>query len=174
MKILIITFISLVFILSGCYKMNSGSSGDASTNVTGGFWRLSEYSIKGKSLPISINEPLAFIEAKSAIVRPEDKLDSSLFRNNYRYSIFIYSQTPMQKSDTINAYMWDVSQSKSKTRETSWFKIDNKTGFRVIMEVDPSVGLTSKLQISNIMKSSDYVAELDTIQYTYVPTSNWH
>lgn len=34
------------------------------------------------------------------------------------------------------------------------------------MDVDPSVRLTSKLQINNIMRSSDCVAELDTIHYT--------
>ena len=174
MKILIAISTIFACIISGCYKVNLSPKSDVNLNETGGFWKLSEYSIRGKSYNVSKVEPLSLIEIQSAIVKPDDKFVSSIFRIDVNYNVFNYNQNPEQKTFSVNALRWNHSYNESKKQETSWFKIDDNTGFLVILDVDVTKATSSKMQVSNIIKSSSYVAELDTIKYTYIPTSNWH
>ena len=171
MKILVVILSSLACITSGCYKVNLGPKSDVVANGTGGFWKLSEFSIRDKSYDISKAEPQSLIEIQSAIVRPEDKFDSSIFRTGINYSIFNYNQTPEKRTFSVNALRWGHSYNESKRQETNWFKIDDNTGFLVILDVDVTKSTSSKMQISNIIKSSSYVAELDTVTYIYIPTN---
>lgn len=169
LSLLIILFASA----SSCQQKNLGPEGEVTENGTGGFWKLSEYTIRGKSLSLSEVESQAFVETQSKIVTVDDHPNSFIFSTGTTYNIFRYSKTPPEESVSVNGVKWDHNYNPKAKQETCWYRIDDNSGFLLILNVDRSTATSSRMEISNIIKSSKYESKLDTIRYTYKPTPAW-
>jgi hypothetical protein len=162
-----------LLITNACSRKNFSPGADPFYNGTGGFWKLSGYSVNGTSTPVSEAEEHSLLQIKKAIVTSDDHFTSSKFRTGMAYRIFEFSSNPLQKGDSAKALSWGESYNRHDQLERIWYKIDDDTGFQSVLEIDISNGIINKMLISNIMKSSEYAVQLDTIRYSYIPTDDW-
>lgn len=102
---------------------------------------------------------------------PSDRKDSKFPYSGYFYRFKFYD---LDGKDTsfLEAFYTSVEYDDKHFQERQWLTIDDSTGLLVILERDSSRGVTTRLMISNVMKSSAYNAGLDTIRYIYQPKFN--
>ena len=88
--------------------------------------------------------------------------------SNYFYR-FRYSNLMGNDTSCVEAFYTIVEYDKKHYQERQWLTISDSTGLLVVFEQNTSKGIVTRLMISNIMKSTTYRAELDTIRYIYRP-----
>jgi hypothetical protein len=169
-KIIILT---LFFVSAGCYQKNFGPRGDVIQNGTGGFWELSSCEVNGRAISLNQFPEKALLETQRKVVSNGDGLRSSVFRIGDEYRLFSFFDRSAARTDSFPALLWDFDYSKKDREDAQWFRISDDTGVMVTLHVDRPSGTTSKIQLSNVMKSDKYKPELDTMNFTYVPTGNF-
>lgn len=160
-------FLSLIF--SGCYQKSLGPKGSISQNGTGGFWKLESCEVKGQSVDISQFPDKLLLETQQRVVSTASEAPNYLFTEGMDYHVFSFYDQAVVLRDSFPAILWDFDFSKKKIEDSQWFKLTNDAGLLVKLDVEPEIGLTKKIQISNIMKSSSYRADLDTVHFFYNP-----
>lgn len=160
--------------MMGCYQKNLGPKGDITSNGTGGFWKLSNYSINGKTASLNLVPDYSFLHAEIQTVIPDSTYPSSFYRIGNDYRLFSFYNNSVTKSLTTTAITWDNIYDDKKKQDTFWYKIDDKSGFALILDVNISKGESSRLQISNVMQSTEYRPELDSVRYVYGPTDRFY
>lgn len=111
------------------------------------------------------------VRVKRIVQSPFDHGDS-LFPGRAYFYRFEFADLYGKNSSSIQAACGSVKLNKKNGLETQWLGINDSTGMLVILQMDYSKGFNNLLAMSNIMKSTVYKEELDTIRYVYRPKFN--
>lgn len=152
----------------GCYKMNLGPKTDVVDNGAEGRWILVSYFVRGRRHANTDVPEKALLRAETREVHADSTYPSKIYQKGYRYRIFHFSDLTGGAVSKIMAMGYGHDYSKKRKEETHWFRLDNDYGFQVILDLDLEKGISTKLEMSNVMKSETYRAELDTVKYIYV------
>jgi hypothetical protein len=166
-------FILCASLFSGCYKKSYGPKGSISQNGTGGFWKLESCKVKGRSVNIGQFPEKVLLETERRVVDGADGAPNHLFTDGMEYHVFKFYNKAVVRQDSFPAVLYDFDYSQREQRDSQWFKLTDDAGLMVILDVEREIGLTSKIQISNVMSSSSYKTELDTVHFTYIPIENF-
>ncbi|GGN00139.1 hypothetical protein GCM10010967_37860 [Dyadobacter beijingensis] len=92
--------------------------------------------------------------------------DSVFLDQSYFYRFKFYD---VNENETLSfqAAPGGVGYDEKHYQESQWLTISDSTGILVVLERDSGRGVTTRLMISNIMKSTSYREDLDTIRYIY-------
>jgi len=165
----------LTVLLAGCYKKNLGPRSDVTANGTEGYWKLTQYSVKGKSLPVTDAPSYLYLRAQvKTVVADSNYLSKSLYRIGTDYREFTYYDKLISQSSLVRAIPYDNDFNEKTQRDTFWYRIDDYSGFSVTLDVNSKTGQSSRLRIGNVMQSQSYKAELDSVGYEYIPVDKFN
>jgi hypothetical protein len=146
--------------------MNLGPRTDVLDNEAEGHWRLSAYSIRGLQQAIANIPGKALLKIERAEVKADSTYPSLIYVNGYSYRIFLFSDMAKANVSKTMAISYGHDYSKKRKEETHWFRLDDDYGFQVVLNLKN--GTSTRMEMSNIMKSESYRTELDTATYIYV------
>lgn len=153
-------------VVMGCQQMNLGPRTDVLDNEAEGHWRLSAYLIKGQQQSTANIPGKALLKIERAEVRADSTYPSSIYVNGYSYRIFVFSDVAKADFSKMMAISYGHDYSKKHKEETHWFRLDDDYGFQAVLDLEN--GKSTRMEMSNIMKSGNYRSELDTARYIYV------
>lgn len=158
----------IIFVLGaviGCYQMNLGSRTDVINNGAGGRWILVSYFVKGRRQANDDAAEKALLQVEAREVNPDSSYPSKIYEKGHWYRIFQFTEVGGGAASKIMAISYRHDYSKKRMEETHWYRLDDDYGFLVTLDLKD--GKSTKLEISNVMKSEAYKAELDTVRYIY-------
>ena len=162
--------ISVLFIITralGCYQMNLGPKTDVTNNGAGGRWILVSYFVHGRRQANTDAAERALLQAEAREVNPDSTYPSKIYQRGHWYRTFQFTDFAGGSVSRIMAISYGHDFSKKRMEETHWYRLDNDHGFLVTLDLKD--GKSTKLEMSNVMKSEVYQPGLDTARYVYVP-----
>ena len=124
--------------------------------------------VEGKKKSIDVAPERRQVNVKRI---PSDRKDSKFPYSGYFYR-FNFSSLNGKNTSSLDAFYTSVEYDDKYHQERQWLTINDSTGLLVVLERDIGRGVTTRLMISNVMKSAAYKSELDTIRYVYSPKFN--
>ncbi|MCF2502286.1 hypothetical protein L0663_02765 [Dyadobacter sp. CY107] len=171
------TFILMFYInlMIGCYTKNLGPQGDVVGNggdgITG-YWKLSKYEVRGKSASLLDASEKQFLVTKSGYM-DHDSARVYFYRKGIDYRVFSFYDAAIDSTDRYLGVLYNYDYSKKTKQSAFYYRMNETIGFLAVIDRDISAGITTKLKLSNIMKSATYKPELDSLRYTYEPTEKF-
>lgn len=170
------TFILMFYInlMIGCYQ-NVGPQG----NVVGnggdgltGYWKISKYEVRGKSVPITSAPNMFFL--KTAMRRMDhDSIKTPFYKQGTSFDVFLFYNSNGDSTSRYLGVLHDYSQHKKTKQSAFFYRMDETSGFLAVIDQDITAGLTTKIRLSGILKSTTYKVELDSLRYFYEPTGKF-
>jgi hypothetical protein len=125
--------------------------------------------IKGqKAMPMEIASDKRQVHVERVDQSPFNDGDS-LFPGQAYYYRFQFADLDGNETYLLKAASVSVQVNKKFPQEKQWLALNDSTGMLVVLERNIGRGVTTRLTISNVMKSSAYMEQLDTIRYIYRP-----
>ena len=169
------TFILMFYInlMIGCYQQNLGPKGNVVKNGSEGYWKLTGYKVKNKPAGIS-SIPNRFLLETQQRVMQKDSMEVPIYENGMPYITFSFYDAAQDNASSLQAVQYDHEYNKRTQQSLFWYRIDQESGFIAILDVKPGGDMeTTRIQLSNVMKSAAYDAKLDSVRYTYEPTEKF-
>jgi hypothetical protein len=126
---------------------------------------------EGKEISIDAADEKRQVHVKRIIQSPFNNGDSTFPGKGYFYQ-FRFSDLDGRETALLEGACESVKKNKKFGQESQWLILNDSTGMLVVLERDIGRGVTTRLMISNIMKSSVYKKELDKLRYIYRPKFN--
>lgn len=158
--------VTLMIVALGCYQMNLGPKTDVVDNGANGRWELSSYFVRGQRQANVDLPDKALLQVEREEVRPDSTYPSSIYEEGHSYRTFLFFDHAGKSRLKMIAISYGHDYSKKRNEETHWFRLDDDYGFQVVLNLKDRK--STKMEISNVMRSEAYRAELDTARYIYV------
>lgn len=172
MKILLMFYSSLLFFQGCSVDLGRGSSNFELNNADGRYIMTALIDItKGRAVPVTLAPEKHQVQIRWIPTNSVNNYDSSFLDKWYFFRFHFYGLDGKQTS-SLEAAPASVDFNDKYHQERQWLTINDSTGLLVVLERDIGRGVTTRLMISNVMKSSAYKSELDTIRYIYRPKFN--
>ncbi|WP_439558898.1 hypothetical protein [Dyadobacter sp.] len=168
-------FILVVTTICGCFPKRYviEPNGNVTNGEKPGYWVLVDYQKNGKSLDIKNAQAKLLLEAQKFISK-KDSLQEPLYEKGIPYYVFSFFNAGLQKTDSIQAKLYDYRYDRKLERSKYWYRINQEFGFVVYLDVKlRKETLTNRIELSNVMKSTSYKPELDSVRYIYEPTNKF-
>lgn len=123
---------------------------------------------KGRAVPVEQAPEKHQVHIQWIPVESVNNYDSSFLDEAYFYRFRFYD---VNENETLSlkAAPSSVEYDEKYFQERQWLTINDSTGMLVVLERDTGRGVTTRLMMSNVIKSSTYREDLDTIRYIYRP-----
>lgn len=167
-----ISFLFLALILFGCDKDTPEPKGDVFLNNADGRWILTAYILKGKGIDIDQAPENRRLTIERGIVNADSSYGSSIFKTGYTYYTFSFLDLEGNKKSSSFSIQYSADYDSKTKQDNQWFRINEDTGFLVAVEYDAPRGVTTRIQVSNIIKGEKYQPDQDTLRYIYIPKFN--
>ncbi|MCF2494956.1 hypothetical protein [Dyadobacter chenhuakuii] len=171
------TFILILCInlMIGCHPKNLGPRGDVIGNggdgITG-YWKMTKYEVKGRDMPLDNVSQMSFLKTQIGFMQT-DSLKTPFYKQGTGYRIFSFYDVNMDSTSRYLGILYDYWYNKKTKQSAFYYRMDETNGFLAVIDQDVTAGLTTKIKLSNLMKSTVYKPELDTLGYTYEPTAKF-
>ncbi|MCF0040228.1 hypothetical protein [Dyadobacter fanqingshengii] len=104
----------------------------------------------------------------------KDSMEVPIYENGMPYITFSFYDAAQDNASSLQAVQYDHEYNKRTQQSLFWYRIDQESGFIAILDVKPGGDMeTTRIQLSNVMKSAAYDAKLDSVRYTYEPTEKF-
>ncbi|KAA0992901.1 hypothetical protein [Dyadobacter aurulentus] len=171
MKVILFAFLALISVI-GCDKYPPGPYGDVFMNNANGQWILKAYKVRGKGVSADQVPEKRRLNIERALVQADSNYGSSIFETGHTYYTFSFLDLDGNKKSSSFSIMYGTDYNRKKKQDNQWFRINEDTGFLVAVEYDAPRGVTTRIEVSNIMKGEKYNPDLDTLRYIYIPKFN--
>lgn len=163
-------FYSALLFFQGCsVDLGRGGSNFELNNADGRYIMTALIDItKGKAVPVKLAPEKHQVQIRWILSNSVNNYDSSFLDKGYFFRFKFYDLNG-DESSSLEAATMSVEFDDKYFQERQWLTITDSTGILVVLETDTGRGVTTRLMISNIIKSTTYRAELDTIRYIYRP-----
>ena len=160
-------------LMIGCYQQNLGPKGNVVKNGKEGYWKLAGYKIRNKSAGVA-SVPNRFLLETQQSVMQKDSMEVPIYRNGMPYITFSFYDAAIDNVSSVQAIQYDHEYNKRTQQSLFWYRIDQEYGFITILDVKPGGDMeTTRIQLSNVMKSEAYNEKLDSVRYIYEPTEKF-
>lgn len=123
----------------------------------------------GRAIPVDRAPEKRYLHIR-LVINSLDSRDSIYVKTGMRYYyVLTFFDADGKETSSICATRWSYDYDEKHFQEHQWLRMDNSTGVLAVLEMDSSRGVTTRVMLSNIMKSTAYRADLDTIRYIYRP-----
>ena len=174
MKAFIATLIALL--ATGCFPKQRYLEpyGSPTNGDKPGYWRLVDYRRKGqREDPAKISEK-ALLEVQYLLAE-KDSLEEPLYHRGAPYYIFSFFDNALHKTDSLQAVRYDNKYDRKHKMSQFWYSINKQSGFAAFLNTEPGGDMkTHSIELSNVMNSTAYKPELDSVRYIYEPTNKFH
>ncbi|MCF0060056.1 hypothetical protein MUK70_12465 [Dyadobacter chenwenxiniae] len=168
------TFLLMFYInlMIGCYQQNLGPKGNVVQDGSEGYWKLTNYKVKSNSVALS-NVPNMFLLQTRQEVMQKDSLEVPIYSKGMPYIIFSFYDNTIGNVSSVQAIQYDHEYNKKSEQSKFWYRIDQESGFLTILDVKPDNRKTTRIEVSNVIKSAAYNAASDSVRYIYEPTEKF-
>ena len=166
-------FYSLLLFLQGC-DVPFGHRADIEVNHADGRYVMTGLIDipNGRAVPLDGASEKRYLHVRM-ITTSNDEDDSLYLETGMRfYYLLTFSDVEGKETSSIKAIRWSYDYDEKHFQEHQWLRINDSTGLLAVLEMDSSRGVTTRVMLSNVMKSNGYREELDTIRYIYRPKFN--
>lgn len=169
MKILLMFYSGLLFFQGCAVDLGREGSNFELNNADGRYIMTALIDItEGRAVPVALAPEKHQVQIKWIPPKSVNNYDSSFLDRDYFFRFKFYGLEGKETS-SLEAAPMSVDFDDKYHQERQWLTINDSTGILVVLERDTGRGVTTRLMISNVMKSATYQAELDTIRYIYRP-----
>ena len=159
----------------GCYPKNLGPQGDVIGNggdgLTG-YWKMSKYEVKGKSVSLLAVPDKLFLITRSGYMA-HDSSKVYFYRAGTDYRVFTFHNKDIDSTGRFIGVLYNYDFNKKTKQSAFYYRMDESVGFLAIIDQDIAAGITTKLKLSGLMKSATYKPELDSLRFIYEPTEKF-
>lgn len=123
---------------------------------------------QGKAVSVDLAPDKRQVQIQWIPVNSVNNYDSSFLGEAYFYRFQFYD---VNENETLSleAAPSGVEYDEKYYQERQWLTISDSTGMLIVLERDTGRGVTTRLMMSNVIKSSTYREDLDTVRYIYRP-----
>ncbi|WP_439556849.1 hypothetical protein [Dyadobacter sp.] len=165
-RLILIGTIVFTLTIFGC-ETPLGPRANPLGNRSDGHWKLTSLYKNKKQIDVSAADSLAYLKLSEYT-----KYDSAYQTNNMHY-VFTFASPDFTESKVLDAIQWSYSSGPNTPTEVQWYAISKEAGFRILFHFVEGSNYSYQMDVTNVMNSSEYKADLDSIKYVYTPTEKF-